>query len=102
MRWLLTGDKFDAREALRVGLVQEVVPVEELRDRAVEIAQTVAKRAPLGVWATLRSARTAEREGVDAAVVELLSIARELMNTEDAAEGVRSFVERREGDFKGR
>lgn len=102
MRWLLTGDKFDAAEALRIGLVQEVVPVDRLRDRATEIADTVAKRAPLGVWATLRSARTAEREGVDAAVAELLDIARELMDTEDAAEGVRSFVERREGNFKGR
>jgi enoyl-CoA hydratase/carnithine racemase len=102
MRWLLTGDRFDAAEALRIGLVQEVVPADELRDKATEIARTVAKRAPLGVWATIRSARTAEREGVDEAVTELLDIARELMDTEDAAEGVRSFVERREGDFKGR
>lgn len=102
MRWLLTGEKFDAAEALRIGLVQEVVPAGELRARATEIAKTVAKQAPLGVWATLRSARTAEREGIDAAVAELLQIARELMDTEDAAEGVRSFIERREGNFKGR
>ncbi len=102
MRWLLTGDKFDAEEALRLGLVQEIVPADELRDKAVEIARTVAKRAPLGVYATLRSSRTAQLEGTDAAVAELLVIARELMDTEDAAEGVRSFIERREGDFKGR
>ena len=102
MRWLLTGDRFDAAEALRIGLIQEVVPADELRDKAIEIARTVAKRAPLGVWATLRSARTAQLRGTDAAVAELLVIARELMDTEDAAEGVRSFLERREGDFKGR
>ena len=102
MRWLLTGDKFDAEEALRLGLVQEVVPADELRNKAIEIARTVAKRAPLGVWATIRSSRTAQLEGTDAAVAELLVIARELMDTEDAAEGVRSFIERREGDFKGR
>jgi len=102
MRWLLTGDKFDAAEALRLGLVQEVVPANQLRDKAVEIARTVAKRAPLGVWATIRSSRTAQLEGTDAAVAELLVIARELMDTEDAAEGVRSFIERREGDFEGR
>ena len=102
MRWLLTGDRFDAKEALRIGLVQEVVPAGELRDRATEIAKTVAKRAPLGVQATLRSARTAEHQGLDAAIDELLVIARELMDTEDAAEGVRSFLERREGEFKGR
>ena len=102
MRWLLTGDKFDAEEALRLGLVQEVVPANELRDKAIEIARTVAKRAPLGVRATIRSSRTAQLEGTDAAVAELLVIARELMDTEDAAEGIRSFIERRDGDFKGR
>jgi len=102
MRWLLTGDKFGTDEALRLGLVQEVVPADELRNKAIEIAQTVAKRAPLGVWATLRSSRTAQLEGTDAAVAELLVIARGLMDSEDAAEGIRSFLERREGDFKGR
>lgn len=102
MRWLLTGDRFDAREALRLGLVQELVPAAELREKAVEIARTVAKQAPLGVRATLRSARTAQLEGTEAAVAELLVIARELMDSEDAAEGIRSFIERREGDFKGR
>ena len=102
MRWLLTGDRFDADEALRIGLVQEVVAVGKLRDKANEIAHTVAKRAPLGVQATIRSSRTAAHEGVDAAISELLVIARELMDTEDAAEGVRSFLERREGEFKGR
>lgn len=102
MRWLLTGDRFDAAEALRIGLVQEVVPAEQLRARAMEIAQTIAKRAPLGVYATLRSARTQQLRGTQAAIDELLPIARKLMDTEDAAEGVRSFIERREGDFKGR
>ncbi len=102
MRWLLTGDRFDAREALRLGLVQEIVPAAELREKAVEIARTVAKQAPLGVRATLRSSRTAQVEGTEAAVAELLVLARELMDSEDAAEGVRSFIERREGNFKGR
>ncbi len=102
MRWLLTGDRFDADEALRIGLVQEVVPANELRARAIEIARTVAKRAPLGVQATIRSSRTAQLEGYDAAIGELLVIARGLMDTEDAAEGIRSFIERREGEFKGR
>ncbi len=102
MRWLLTGDRFDAEEALRIGLVQEIIPADELRDKAIEMARTVAKRAPLGVAATLRSSRTAQLRGTDAAVAELLVIARELMDTEDAAEGIRSFLERREGDFKGR
>lgn len=102
MRWLLTGDRFDAAEALRIGLVQQVVALEQLHEMAIEIAHTVAKRAPLGVQATIRSARTAQHHGPDAAIKELLVIARELMDTEDAAEGLHSFLERREAEFKGR
>ena len=101
MRWLLTGDKFDAEEALRIGLVQEIVPADQLRERALHIARTIAKQAPLGVQATIRSSRTAVNVGTEAAVGELLTIARRLMDTDDAAEGIQSFVERREGNYKG-
>lgn len=102
MRWLLTGDMFDAAEAHRIGMVQEVVePGEELA-RAIELAETVARRAPLGVYATLASARLAEAEGEEAAVARLLPDLRPIMDSEDAAEGLRSFVERREARFQGR
>ncbi len=102
MRWLLTGDVFDAEEALRIGVVQEVVPADALRARALELAATVAKRAPLGVRATLESAAIAEDRGTQPALDALLPTAMRLMESEDAAEGLRSFVERRDGDFKGR
>ena len=59
MRWLLTGDEFDAAEALRIGLVQEVVEPGEQLARAVAIAETIAAQAPLGVYATLASSRAA-------------------------------------------
>ncbi len=102
MRWLLTGDIFDAQEAHRIGLVQEVVEPDALRDRALALAATIAKRAPLGVKATLTSAVQAETEGVQAAFDGLLPAAMRLMESEDAAEGLRSFVERRDGVFEGR
>ena len=102
MRWLLTGDTFDAVEAARIGLVQEVVRTGEDRSRALAIAETIAKQAPLGVRATLESARRSQADGEAAAAAALLEQARALMGTEDAAEGVRSFVERREGKFVGR
>ena len=102
MRWLLTGDIFDAAEAHRIGLVQEVVPAGEQKAKAVAIAETIASRAPLGVRATLASARTTAHDGPDAAAAALLDQARALMGSEDAAEGLRSFVERRDAKFSGR
>ncbi len=102
MRWLLTGDEFDAEEALRIGLVQQITDTGQELEAALEIAVTVARRAPLGVRATLESAWQVESEGFDAARDGLLVQARKLMQSEDAAEGLRSFVERREADFKGR
>lgn len=103
MRWLLTGDEFDAAEALRIGLVQEVVEPGTQLDRATELAERIAtEAAPLGVRATLLSARRAVTEGHDAAVGRLTSDVSGLFASEDAAEGVASFVERRPARFEGR
>jgi enoyl-CoA hydratase/carnithine racemase len=102
MRFLLTAEPFGAAEALRIGLVQEVTKVEALLDRAVAIATTIAAQAPLGVRATLASARLAEREGERAAATALRDQIVELMSTDDAREGLQSFLERRAGRFSGR
>jgi enoyl-CoA hydratase len=102
MRWLLTGDEFDAAEALRLGLVQEVVQPGRLLDRAVEIAKRIAEQAPLAVRATIANARRALRDGPDAAAAEFGAINQRLMASEDAREGVASFTERRPARFSGR
>ena len=102
MRWLLTGDEFDAKEAYRMGLVQEVVARGLQRERALALAETVAKQAPLGVMATLDSAGRTRNEGPEAARHALLPKLLELSASEDAREGVQSFIERREARFVGR
>jgi enoyl-CoA hydratase/carnithine racemase len=100
MRWLLTGDEFDAREAHRIGLVQEVTePGQELA-RAIQIAETIAAQAPLGVKETIRSARRALDEEVAARA--LIPALLQMMGSEDAREGFMSFVERRTAVFKGK
>jgi enoyl-CoA hydratase len=102
MRWLLTGDTFDAVEAHRIGVAQEITEPGALIARAMEIAETIARQAPLGVRATIASARLAEIEGPEAAAAALHGQARALMASEDASEGLRSFLERRDGRFVGR
>ena len=102
MRWLLTGDEFDANEAYRIGLIQEIVENGKQLDKAVEIAETIAKQAPLGVYATIKSSRKLQNEGFDAAKNALQPQILELFNSKDAKEGVQSFIERREGNFSGK
>jgi enoyl-CoA hydratase len=102
MRYLLSGDEFDAQEALRMGLVQEVVEPGDQLPSAIEIAERISAQAPLAVQATLASASTAVHEGFHAASAGLLPTIVDLMKTEDAQEGLMSFLERRKAQFKGR
>ena len=104
MRWILTGDEFDVQEALRIGLVQEIVADgREALDRARAIAKTIAQdAAPLGIETILASAHRARDEGDRAAFDQLAPDVVKLFATADAAEGVQSFVERRKAQFTGR
>ncbi len=102
MRWLLTGDEFDAAEALRIGLVQETVEHGKHIEKAIEIAERIAKQAPLGVQATIASARKMQSEGFETAAKDLLPQVLKLFKSEDAQEGIQSFIERRNGNFQGK
>lgn len=102
MRFLLTAEEFGAEVALRIGLAQEVAPTGQHVSRAVQIARVVAEQAPLGVQGTLANARIARAAAEEAAVEHLRGLLPGILQSEDAREGVRSFVERRKGHFTGR
>ena len=96
MRWLLTGDEYDATEAHRIGLIQEITKPGAHLDRAVELAERIAGRsAPLAVRTTLSSAQRAMAEGHAAAAARLNDDMVALLRTEDGTEGMMSFLERR-------
>lgn len=102
MRYLMTGEEIPPAEALRMGLIQELTPVGGQYDKALEIAESISRQAPLGVQATLRNARLSLLDGERAAIARLLPDLMPIMQSEDAREGVQSFIERRAADFKGR
>lgn len=101
MRFLLTAEEFGATEALRIGLVQEVVPAGTHVARAREIASLIAAQAPLGVQATLANARVGRDAGQQSAASHVRATLPAILASADAAEGVASFIERRPGRFTG-
>ncbi|OQD57342.1 enoyl-CoA hydratase [Streptomyces phaeoluteigriseus] len=104
MRWILTGEEFDAAEAHRIGLVQELAADwPSAIDRATEIATLIAeKSAPLGVRTVFASAQLAHEYGESAAIERLRPDIARLLSTADGAEGIQSFIERRDAVFTGR
>ena len=101
-RVLLTGDRWSAEDALRWGMIQEVCEVGLQVDRALELARSVADGAPLAVQALLAASRYAEREDREDLARQIFTTLKPIMQSEDAAEGVRSFLERRKAVFSGR
>ena len=102
MLHLLTGDEFGSAEALRLNFVQRVVPAGAEREEAIRIAELIAAQAPQAVLATRQNALKAVEQGPLAAMEEFVAVQQALSRSDDAAEGVRSFVERRAARFTGR
>jgi len=101
LKLLLTGAVIDAREALRIGLVDEVVPATELMTRAEALAQEIAVQAPLAVAEAIRVVD----EGLDLPLKNALELEAEafgkLCDTADRAEGTKAFLEKRRAEWGG-
>jgi E-phenylitaconyl-CoA hydratase len=102
MEMLLTGERIDAKQAARWGLINRIVPRDELMSTAMSVARTIAANAPLAVQAAKEMALRAR--DVDRATGLRLEQAMNqvLQYTEDAKEGPAAFSERRPAKFVGR
>lgn len=102
LRLLLTGEAIDAAEALRIGLVSSVVSDAELGSAAESVARTIASRGPIAT----RLAKEAVQRGSEVPLAQGLQTELDLtvilQTTEDRAEGVRAFIEKRPPEFKNR
>ncbi len=102
LEMILTGDRIDAQEAYRIGLVNKVVSPDQLLPEATKVAQRICRNAPLAV----RAAKEAVYRGIDLSLPEGLGLeqflAEPVLQSEDAKEGPRAFFEKRAPVFKGK
>ena len=99
---IFTGKAIKANEALRIGLVNEVVPQAELMDKAMEIANQIAVNAPLAVSAAKQCINAEYDMGVDDAILYENSIFGQCFGTKDQKNGMKAFLNKEKVAFEGK
>jgi enoyl-CoA hydratase/carnithine racemase len=102
MDLVLTGRRIDAREAERLGIVNEVTAEGEWLERALELAQRIARRPPIAVRLAKQAVLAAEETGLASGLEQERRLYELAMATEDRIEGMDAFLEKRKPEFKGR
>ena len=102
MELVLTGRRFDAAEAQRMGLVNEVARKREWLDAALMLARRIAARPPIGARLAKQAVLAAEETAMGAGLAQERRLYELAMATEDRVEGMRAFLEKRAPEFRGR
>lgn len=102
MRLILTGDMIGAEEAQQIGLVDLVVPHDELRSATLELAGKIAAQSPLTVRVAKEAMRASERMAIEEGILYERDLFCLCFSTEDKKEGVAAFLEKRKAEWKGR
>jgi enoyl-CoA hydratase/carnithine racemase len=99
---MYTGMRIDAAEALRIGLVERVLPGGELWDATMEIARTISTNAPLAIQAAKITITEVLKDESHRDMEAIKQIGIACMDSEDFREGRTAFMEKRRPQFRGR
>ncbi|MBS1793802.1 MAG: enoyl-CoA hydratase [Acidobacteria bacterium] len=102
MEMILTGDMIDAPTALSFGLVNHVYPLAELAEKTLALASKIAEKAPIALQLSKEAVKFASRSNLDEGLRREVDLFAICFSTEDKAEGVAAFLEKRKPDFKGK
>jgi enoyl-CoA hydratase len=102
LQLILSGELVDGISAYEIGLLDEVVPAAELRDRTLEIARSMADKSPVTLAIAKRAVRAAYEMPLSAGLEQERDLFALAFATEDKAEGVAAFLEKRSPEWRGR
>jgi enoyl-CoA hydratase len=102
MELILTGDFIDAKTALSLGLVNHVVPLDQLQAKTMEIANRIADKSPIALQLAKEAVKIASRSNLDEGLRREVDLFALCFSTEDKDEGVAAFLEKRKPAFKGK
>ncbi len=102
LKMLYTGDFIRADEAHRIGLVDEVVPPDQLQARVKELADTIASKSPVALRLIKQAVRTSMRTSLDEGLKQEVTLFSLAFASEDKEEGVDAFLNKRQPTFTGR
>ncbi len=102
MEMMLTGDMIDAETAHKFGLVNHVFPAENLAAETMKLAEKIAQKAPIALQMCKEAVKFASRSNLDEGLRREIDLFAICFSTEDKAEGVSAFLEKRKPEFKGK
>jgi enoyl-CoA hydratase len=101
-KMIYAAEMVKADKALSLGLVQEVLPGDQLMERALKLAKKIASNAPIAVKGAKRAINSERNLTIAQGIATELAVTREVFDTEDKKEGVDAFVNKRKAEFKNK